>query len=465
VQQLHGSLGRLGLVAIGLTLMALALVVGWGRWQLGQQMRSQIMSRDAVILQALAARTAVDLAQDNPDFDLAESVYQSALLVELADLTNIIAARLFGPDGEFADSVPFDVKEAGLSEATLAQMRQGEPVTRYRPSAPRGELFLALPDLEGDGSDTLSWLEIYLPLYRPGAAKLVAVAQFMIEGVTLEREFARLDRRLNAQSAGVFLGGALVVTVGLGWVFGRLGRSQALLAARTEDLRRANHELAQAAKVTAVGAVAAHLIHSLQNPVAGLRSFVGARQETAAAAESEEWREALGATRRMQALIQQVVEVLRDQQEEAAYTLSLTELAARVVRECRAVAEARAVRVEATGGGEFALDNRVAGLVRLLLANLVQNAVEASPTGGAVALRWSVEGERVVIDVRDQGTGVPSAVQARLFEPVRSTKEGGSGIGLAISRQLAMHLGAELCLASTGELGTVFRVVLPRTAK
>ncbi|MCZ7640166.1 MAG: hypothetical protein M5U12_31405 [Verrucomicrobia bacterium] len=145
----RGSSARLGLVATGLTLLALALVVGWGRWQLGRQMRSQIMGRDAVILQAMAARTAAEMAGEDPDFDLAAAEYQYGLLLNLANLTNIIAARLFGPDGRFVEAVPFEVKEAGLSDTTLAQMRQGEPVTRYRPSAPRQELFLALPDLEG----------------------------------------------------------------------------------------------------------------------------------------------------------------------------------------------------------------------------------------------------------------------------------------------------------------------------
>jgi signal transduction histidine kinase len=48
-----------------------------------------------------------------------------------------------------------------------------------------------------------------------------------------------------------------------------------------------------------------------------------------------------------------------------------------------------------------------------------------------------------------------------LFEPVQSRKEGGSGIGLAITRQLAGHLGAELTLVSSSAAGTVFRLRLP----
>jgi two-component system sensor histidine kinase QseC len=164
----------------------------------------------------------------------------------------------------------------------------------------------------------------------------------------------------------------------------------------------------------------------------------------------------------MQSLIQQVVQVLRDQESAPAFTLTLGELAGAVAAQTRALAAERGVRFETRCEGESALDNRVAGLLRLILANLVQNALEATPRGGGVELAVRADGPNVMAEVRDQGPGLPEAVRARLFEPVRSTKEGGSGIGLAISRQLARHLGAELMLVSTSAQGTVFRVTLPR---
>ena len=76
----------------------------------------------------------------------------------------------------------------------------------------------------------------------------------------------------------------------------------------------------------------------------------------------------------------------------------------------------------------------------------------------------SVQG-RSCFSVTDQGPGLPAAVQAALFTPVTSTKAGGTGIGLALSGQLARHLGAELGLVRTGADGTEFCLRLPSSAE
>lgn len=446
--------------AIVLTLLALAAVVWWGRHQVRDQLRRQLMGRDALILQALAAREAVAADPDGQG-DPTDFTHQYAVLLGMADLTNIIAARLFDASGAFVAGVPTEVKEASLGEATLETLRRDGLITRFRPGAPRQELFLALPDLEHPEADVLPWLEVYVPLPGHGTGPFGGVAQFVLEGATLEREFARLDHRLNRQSLLVFGCGALVIVLGLARAFHQLARANALLAARTTDLERANQALADAARTTAVGAVTAHLIHSLKNPVAGLQSFVVARQDAAAAGENEEWREALAATRRMQSLIHQVVEVLQDQQAGPGYSLGLAEVAEAVTAQLQPLARRREVSLEAAVRGEGTIDNHVTGLLRLVLVNLIQNALEATPPGGRVTLHLAGGPGRIVAEVRDTGPGVPEAVRARLFEPVRSAKEGGSGIGLAISGQLARHLGAELTLASSSASGTVFRVVLP----
>ncbi len=63
--------------------------------------------------------------------------------------------------------------------------------------------------------------------------------------------------------------------------------------------------------------------------------------------------------------------------------------------------------------------------------------------------------------VRDHGPGLPEHVRARLFNPCQSTRQGGSGIGLAISKQLANSLSAELELESSSPSGTVFVLTVP----
>ncbi len=452
---------RRALAAISVALLAFAGAVCWGRWQLERQWRAQLLEHDAVALQILAQREITQAAAQDPEFDLAAPTSQYAVLLGMADLTNIIAARVFDSAGAFVAGIPAEVKEATLSEATLTQLGRLTPLTRYRPAAPVHELFLYLPDPTQPRPVRLTWVEVYIPLYRAGEDRLLGVAQFMLEGSTLEREFATLRRRLNRQAALLLGTGFALIGGGLGWAFGRLERVNRQLAARSADLQRANQALADAARSAAVGAVAAHLIHSLKNPVAGLHSFVTARQDNVSSEESAEWREALAATRRMQHLIHEVIEVLQERENAPTYAVNLAELGEALADQCRALATCRDVRLVTRLETSGEMDNHTAGLLRLILANLIQNALEASPPGRSVTLLLRRAAAGFEAEVRDEGPGLPETVQDRLFEPVRSTKEGGSGIGLAIAYQLAHHLGATLQLVSTSPAGTTFRVTLP----
>jgi signal transduction histidine kinase len=111
--------------------------------------------------------------------------------------------------------------------------------------------------------------------------------------------------------------------------------------------------------------------------------------------------------------------------------------------------------------GEGVLPNRAANLVALILINLVQNAFQATPRGRSVTLLLTDTAGRLVCEVRDEGSGFSDSMIANLFAPCKSTKEGGSGIGLAISKQLANHLGAALELKSHSAAGCVFALTVP----
>jgi signal transduction histidine kinase len=101
-------------------------------------------------------------------------------------------------------------------------------------------------------------------------------------------------------------------------------------------------------------------------------------------------------------------------------------------------------------------------LYRVLL-NLAQNAVEA----GARHLRFSaaVEADAIVIDVADDGHGLPPRARENLFRPFfGSARPGGSGLGLAIARELMRAQGGDLVLVASTGSGTVFRLTLPAPA-
>ena len=106
------------------------------------------------------------------------------------------------------------------------------------------------------------------------------------------------------------------------------------------------------------------------------------------------------------------------------------------------------------------------GQLRQSLLNLVRNAAEAlAGHGGTVWLttRAGAAGG-VEIEVRDDGPGIPAEVQARMFDPFVSTKEGGTGLGLALTHQIIREHGGELRVSSEAGKGATFVAVLPREA-
>jgi signal transduction histidine kinase len=112
---------------------------------------------------------------------------------------------------------------------------------------------------------------------------------------------------------------------------------------------------------------------------------------------------------------------------------------------------------------DIEIDNLRANLLVSILLNLGQNAIDAS-TEGEVKLEGKKEAENLEFRVRDDGKGLPEKIRDRLFRPVQSTKPSGSGVGLAICRELAQRIEAEVSLESSGSKGSCFLVSI-ETAK
>ena len=113
-------------------------------------------------------------------------------------------------------------------------------------------------------------------------------------------------------------------------------------------------------------------------------------------------------------------------------------------------------------GGPMMTIRADAGQVEQALINLLHNAAEASPpTGGAVTIGWKEVEEGVEIFVRDEGEGIMNPTN--LFVPFFTTKPDGSGIGLALSRQIAEAHGGTLTLANrVGARGAEALLRLPK---
>lgn len=99
-----------------------------------------------------------------------------------------------------------------------------------------------------------------------------------------------------------------------------------------------------------------------------------------------------------------------------------------------------------------------------VLLNLMDNAIDALGQGGEIRISTTLVGNRIRIEISDNGPGVPAEVLERIWQPFFTTKDRGkgTGLGLAISQQIVQALGAELSVHNkTGETGAVFTVKIP----
>lgn len=103
-----------------------------------------------------------------------------------------------------------------------------------------------------------------------------------------------------------------------------------------------------------------------------------------------------------------------------------------------------------------------AGQLRQVLINIFKNALEAMPQGGRLTVALEVQDEQILLRVTDTGQGMPPEQLKALFTPFVTTKEGGTGLGLTICRQLIEQHQGEIHLTSEVNQGTTCHIRLPR---
>ncbi|MEC9103384.1 MAG: ATP-binding protein, partial [Pseudomonadota bacterium] len=161
-----------------------------------------------------------------------------------------------------------------------------------------------------------------------------------------------------------------------------------------------------------------------------------------------------------------IVEDLRRLSAEGSGELSPTDLerTARIAADWVERGSKRNVTVTIKGESPCIAHAR-AGHIQQVLMNLIQNAVDAM-TGqqdARLCIETRYDGDKAIIDVCDNGPGIPEDVRAKVFDPFFTTKEvgQGTGLGLSISHKIADEHGGALELVPT-DAGTCFRLTLLR---
>lgn len=102
-------------------------------------------------------------------------------------------------------------------------------------------------------------------------------------------------------------------------------------------------------------------------------------------------------------------------------------------------------------------------LLRQALTNVIKNSAEAIEGSGKIEIRAGLNGNMVEISVSDTGSGIPDEIKGKIFLPFFTTKQGGTGLGLALVQKIVIAHGGSIEVMNNDDTGTTVRIVLPYT--
>ncbi|MBI5517483.1 MAG: response regulator [Deltaproteobacteria bacterium] len=376
-----------------------------------------------------------------------------------------------------------------MVEALRARLACERPETERRVRALASELGLevqAEADLEhavAEGGDAL-----LLVLEERGTAEEAVPRVYSVVGANRALLVVVLVPPPREALERAFLAAGAFSVVEDGPALGdQLARALAA-ARRVADARaesaRLGADVAHQDKLAAVGILAAGVSHEVNNPCAALQGNLTALREQLEeilqrprfhrldAFEQcvSEWLESLGdclaAAKRISAIARQLTAYSRRDEGAVAQLVDLNEEARMVLRlvgkEVRFQARFE-VKLQGALPPVLAPPNALAQVLTNLIINALQ-ALEHRPVGErAVHLRTSSDAQTVLLEVEDNGEGIAPEVLGRIFDPFFTTKAAGkgTGLGLALTRQLVQRIGGEVFVESRVGQGTRFSVVLP----
>lgn len=236
----------------------------------------------------------------------------------------------------------------------------------------------------------------------------------------------------------------------------------ASLEAANRELRESQAHVMRADRLSALGQIAAGLVHEVRNPLAGVEGALDivASRVAADTPEAEFTSIARRELQRLESLLTEFLSYARPREPELRRA-SLHDVIEHVTLLIKPEAEragVTVVREEAVRVPDVQMDPEQ---IRQVLFNIVLNGIQASPADSRLTIRTGLEGGWAVVDVEDHGSGIPVDLRERLFDPFFTTKRQGTGLGLAVSQRIVTAHGGRIDIGDRPVPGSVFRLALP----
>jgi signal transduction histidine kinase len=276
----------------------------------------------------------------------------------------------------------------------------------------------------------------------------------MLVGLYVQRSVARPVERLRAGAKRIGQGDLdALIPIDTPDEFGELASQ---FNAMTRALKEHQAQLVQSEKLAGIGRLAAGVAHEINNPllvILGYASLLGRKATGDLAADLQIIEDE---SLRAKTIVDGLLDLSRPTQAEGE-RVDLRALADESVERLREARRLEGVRVEVTGSGSAAGSGPK---LRQVVMNLLQNAAEAAP-GGRIDVRVDACREFGSVVVCDTGPGLSPAAMERIFEPFFTSKERGTGLGLAVSKGIVQAHGGTITAMNMAVGGARFEVRLP----
>jgi signal transduction histidine kinase len=283
--------------------------------------------------------------------------------------------------------------------------------------------------------------------------------EFQLNGEPLQDAWNRIDTTLIKQGSGL-----MVFSIVLLWsiflmMIRRIQAKEKLLIEKTEVLKQTNQELSRAYKTTSLGALTGHLMHALKSPLTALNDLA---RDPNSLIKEDSIADIRFTIHQMEGLVYQALETIKETEKgEISYCLSIKELLEIPRQEFAKKFALARLELNESSSLSGLVNNLQGNLILAILGNLFQNSVDAKKDV-SLFIDCIEEDGNWIISLTDNAGGIATALRKQLFSPMVSRKPRGSGIGLALCKQLAESMDGSLSLVSSGKQGSCFRLTVPK---
>lgn len=337
-----------------------------------------------------------------------------------------------------------EISRAWQGQASAAKLffdAQNQPFKAAYAPLREGENVVAIVGIEGSAAALSAIAEIQRALWSIAAVGLMIAA---ISGVIFARRITSPLERLRRAAEAIGAGAAEVAfevkgTEEIRFLAQTMQRMREAIVTREQNLRM----------------MLAGVAHEIRNPLGGIELFAGMLEKDAPAELKPQVQKIRAEVRRLENTVRDFLEYARPRasQRERVHVLPIiTDLHSHLQQLHPGVTW----RIHVPDSALAMADE---GQLRRLLLNLLRNAIEAVNGRGEIEINAVASPAQFVLSIKDSGPGIPAEIAEKIFEPFFTTRPQGSGLGLALVRQLAEQNHGRIELVP-GAKGAHFRLTL-----